>query len=56
MKYILIVMFMGGPQAAAPFVAMHTFDNEAACKKAMLFLRSNHTTAKAECFKDEKTD
>lgn len=46
--FILIVMF----GTNINFVAMQRFDTEEACNKAAIFVRSNHSFAKAECIKD----
>lgn len=56
--FILIVMFPSaiiGAGGSHPFVAMQQFQTEDACKKAMMFVRSNNAYVKAECVKDERT-
>jgi hypothetical protein len=55
--FILIVMFPSagmGTGGSHPFVAMQQFQTEDACKKAMLFVRSNNAHAKVDCIKDER--
>jgi hypothetical protein len=57
LAFILIVMFPSatiGAGGSHPFVAMQQFQTEDACKKAMMFVRSNNAYAKVECIKDER--